>query len=297
MVGVRPRMGLASPRAVHALLRAGTQRLESAGIVPARHEAEWLLSHLLDVAPLELYLDEREAPVPVVERFFARIEARAMGCPLQYLIGAAEFFGERLVVNPGVFIPRPETEAIVQAALEALRPRRRQLARPLRLLDLGTGSGCIAIALARALPACLVVGVEVSWVALRTARRNVRRSGLASQVHLVQSDWGLAIRGRFDGVISNPPYVPRARVEQLPLDVRQEPRESLDGGEDGMAALTVLLDEGARLVSPGGVVVLECGEEHVELLARRAADAAWVRAVWPIDDLAARPRGVLLYAR
>jgi release factor glutamine methyltransferase len=283
-----------SNRSVHPLIHAATHRLQAAGLEHARYEAEWLLGGLLGVKPLELYLREEPIPSRIIERFRSQVDARITGMPLQYLLGETQFIGMRVAVVPGVFIPRPETEAIVEAALSALRERQQQLARSLRVLDLGTGSGCIAVTLAHALPTCVVVGVEVTWEALQIARQNVLRHGLASRVWLVQGSWGEAMSGGFDGIISNPPYVPCDQVERLPSDVRHEPRVSLDGGEDGMRELRQLITQAPRLLAQGGVMILECGEGHVGTLIRVASASSWVKRVSALDDLAARPRGVLI---
>ena len=282
------------PSPAARLSREGARRLREAGVEHARAEAEWLLSRLLGLTPLEVYVHEPDVPSEIAERFLSHVEARAGGAPLQYLLGETNFFGLPFSVTPGVFIPRPETEAVVEHALQALRERQAALGRPLRLLDLGTGSGCIAVTVARALPACVVVGVELSWRALCAARYNVSRQGIASTVHLVQGRWGEAIVGAFDGILSNPPYVPSGRVAHLPLDVRQEPPISLDGGEDGMRDLLSLMAEAPRLLRPGGILVLECGEEHVPVLIRTASQRSWVRRASQVDDLTGRPRGLLI---
>ena len=277
-----------------SVLREGAKRLQALGVAHARYEAEWLLGRLVGLRPLEVYLEDAPLPPEMAERFFSQIEARASGVPLQYLLGEAEFLGERFAVMPGVFIPRPETEAIVEPALQALRRLETELARPLRVLDLGTGSGCIAVSAARALPTCAVVGVELSWIPLVVARQNVLRHGLASRVSLVQGNWLEAIRGTFDGILSNPPYVPSAQVDHLPLDVRQEPRVSLDGGDAGLQDLFAILAQAPRVLRPSGIAMLECGEEQVNRLMDEAAMAAWVHGVHALHDLAGRPRGVLL---
>lgn len=279
---------------VRSLLQEGTRRLEAAGMTHARHEAEWLLGRLLSARRLELYLHEMDIPAPTVERFVSQIDARAAGMPLQYLLEETDFYGAPVAVAPGVFIPRPETEVIVEAALVALQARVSRLARPLHLLDVGTGSGCIAVTLARCLPACVVVAIELSWDALRIAQHNVQRQGLSSQIHLVHGRWVESIRGRFDGIISNPPYIPSAQVNRLPLDVRQEPRLSLDGGLDGMRALRHLIDEVPRLLRPGGVMTLECAQEQAGVLIEQAQADAWVATAQVIRDLADRPRGLLM---
>jgi len=280
-----------------SIIRAGMTRLRNAGIQQARSEAEWLLSQLLGRAPLDLYFQEEPLPAEIATRFFGQIDARAMGTPLQYLLGETEFFGCSFHVEPGVFIPRPETETVVDVALEALREQEQRLGRPLRIAELGTGSGCIAITVAHALPTCLVVAVELSWVALRVAGKNILRHELASQVQLVQGSWTAPLRGRFDGIMSNPPYVPSAQMDRLPPDVRHEPRLSLDGGDDGMRDLRELMRQAPAALASGGLLVLECGEEQVEPLARMAVHAPWVRHVKPFHDLVGRPRGLSITRR
>jgi len=279
---------------VRRIVREGVQRLQASGMGHARHEAEWLLSRLVGASPAGLYLQEPLISQGMAERFFSQIEARACGVPLQYVLGETEFFGRRFMVQPGVFIPRPETEMVVEAALDALRERAARLQRPLRLLDLGTGSGCIAMTLAHELPACVVVGLEVSWQALAVARHNLMNHRLTSRVWLVQGDWTAPVGGGFDGILSNPPYVPSAQVEHLPLDVRQEPRSSLDGGDDGLRDLRLVMAEAPRLLRPNGVLALECGEEQVKPLMRAATIAGWAGRVRMIRDLASRPRGLVI---
>ena len=183
---------------------------------------------------------------------------------------------------------------VVDAVLRALRPRAASTPQPLRLLDLGVGSGCIAVTLACELPACVVVGVELSWVALHTAQHNLRRHGVASRVRLVHGRWTEAVRGTFDGIVSNPPYVPSSQVDGLPLDVRREPRLSLDGGMDGQDALRHLLNAAPLLLGPGGLLALECGEDQAEPLARLAETMPGVHRVEVVPDLTTRPRGLLL---
>ncbi len=279
---------------VRSVLHEATQRLKTAGLEHARHEAEWLLGRLVGSSRLELYLRERDVPASTMERFFWQIEARASSVPLQYLLGETNFYGQPFTVAPGAFIPRPETEAIVEAALTTFAERATRLRRPLRFLDLGTGSGCIAVTLAQRLPTCLVVAVELSWNALAVARVNIQRHRCASRVRLVHGRWAEAIRGTFDGIISNPPYVPSGTVDHLPLDVRHEPRLSLDGGVDGLRDLAHLIDEASRLLAPGGCVVLECGEEQVTSLVELARSRAWVKSTSVGRDLAQRLRGILI---
>lgn len=267
-------------------------RLQRIGLESARQEVEWLLGHLLGVSRLELYLLDDPVPSAIIGRFWAILDERANGVPLQYLLEHVEFFGATLTIAPGVFIPRPETETILEVMVDRLRALEDERRRPLQLLDLGTGSGCLAVTLGRCLPTCVVVGVELSWAALRIARLNVQRHGLSGRIQLVQGDWLQPIRGTFDGIIANPPYIPSAQVDDLPLDVRHEPRVSLDGGVDGLDALWHVIGQAAHVLKPGGVLVLECGEEQVEGVAGNLRTAPWVGQVMPLHDLTGRPRGI-----
>ena len=278
---------------VRDLVREASGIFAQADLPNAHHEAEWLLAHLLGRARVHLYLDNPDVPAATAERFREMCRARARGVPLQYLIGETEFYGARFFVRSGVFIPRPETEAIVQNLYEAIR-RRGYDSKPLSVIEFGTGSGCIAVTLARLLPACHVLALEVSYRALTIARKNAEANGVAERVRFVQGRWAEAIRGRADVLVSNPPYVPTPEVERLPLDVRCEPRMSLDGGPDGMRDLSQLILESKRLLGPEGLMALECGEEQVAPLMQLASLQRIFRRIHPISDLAGRGRGVLL---
>lgn len=280
--------------APRVLLQQGASRLQRAGCGNAERESAWLLSALTGTAPLALYLQDAPLPAHTAARFFAQVDARASGTPLQYLLGDAEFFGLRFTVGPGVFIPRPETEAVVEAALGALRRLPGGAGTPLRILDLGTGSGCIALTLAHHLPACLVLGVELSWESLRAAAANGARLGLTDRVRWVQGDWLQGIRGPVDAIVSNPPYLPAAQMDRLPPDVRREPRMSLEGGADGLRDLRTIVTGAFRVLRPGGILALECGEEQVGPLLALARSAPWVETATALNDLAGRPRGMLV---
>ena len=207
-------MSAEASQQVRTLIHEASRRLQEAGQANARHEAEWLLGRLTGSRPLELYLRETPIPPQTVTVFESEVEARALGTPLQYLLGEAEFCGAPFGFAPGVFIPRPETESLVQEVVGALGPQARRRS-PLRVLELGVGSGCISISLAKQVEACVVVGVELSWKALKVAQANVFRHGLAARIGLVQGSWVDPVSGRFDVVVSNPPYIPSARVDAL----------------------------------------------------------------------------------
>lgn len=277
---------VASARSVAECLAA---RLANAGIENAAQEASQLVSRELGLPRLEVYLHDGVLDQHALARLEAQVARRCAGEPLQYILGEAPFFGAIFAVEPGVFIPRPETETIVSVFLERLR---RLGQKPLRLADLGTGSGCIAVTLSRELPACLVVAVELSWNTLFVARRNVLAHGMAARVACVQGDWLQPLRGVVDGIISNPPYVPSRQVDGLPRDVRHEPRQSLDGGPDGLDPARRLIREASERLAPHGVLVLECGEDHAGALLAETQRQPWVETAETIFDLTGRLRGV-----
>lgn len=248
---------------VVVVLPAAASRLREAGLVTARQDAEALLARVLGTTRLGLYTTGR-APVPgeALAAFDALVARRARHEPLQYLLGETEFSGLVLAVGPGVFIPRPETEELVQRAL-ALGP-----GTAATVLDLCTGSGAIACALAARRPHWRVSAVEQARPAAAWARRNVRRLGLDGRVRVLEGDlWaplaGHVPPGAVDLVVANPPYLAAPLVPALPAEVRDwEPRDAIDGGADGLAVIRRLLREGPAWLRPGGAMLVEIGEEH-----------------------------------
>ena len=248
--------------------------LRSTGRQISRADAEFLLAHLLDVRRHELYLG---APVPTrtVRRFRRMVAAAAGGTPVQYLVHSAPFLDLDLHVDRRVLIPRPETEELVTRALGRLTPS------PLpRFLDFGTGSGCIAIALARLVPNARVTAVDASAAALNVARLNARRCRVARRVRFIRAR-SLAdpklqrLAGRLDLVIANPPYVPSPRVARLPVSVRDhEPKLALDGGPKGTSIVAMLLEQGPRMVRPGGLLALEIDWSQGRTVRRLAPGAS-----------------------
>ena len=278
---------LASPRELIGELEA---RLCEAGIVSARAEAEWLVADTLDVSRTDLYLWDGPISSAQAAELEVRLSRRLSGEPLQYVLGAVEFLGHRLAVNPSVLIPRPETEALAVEAIAALRALVASARGPVRVLDVGTGSGCLAISLAHAVEACAITALELSWNTLQTARANVLAHHLDERIHLIQSDWTSGVGGLFHLIVSNPPYVPTDELARLSEGVRREPRESLDGGPDGMRFHRRLLVDAGRLLAPGGWLWMECAESQADALRGCAAGCAWASEVSVANDLAARPR-------
>lgn len=234
----------------------------AARLIP-REEAEFLLMGLLGLKRHELYLEDGQMDEEKAQVFRRMVRAAQKGAPVQYLVKQAPFLDLKLYVDERVFIPRPETEELVLRA--AARVKKTGV-----IVDYGTGSGCIAIALARMFPKAEVWAVDISSQALAVAKKNVGRYRLNNRVRLVQAgrlgDGKLdAVRGRVELLISNPPYIPNERVDRLPVRVRDyEPRISLDGGFRGVEVVKMLITEGVELLAPEGVLALEIDQTQGE---------------------------------
>ena len=248
---------------VDAALRRGTEALNAARIEDARAEARLLLAHVLGVTRERLLLD-RGAPLDdaALGRFDALIARRAAHEPVAYLTGAREFWSLGFEVTRDTLIPRPESETLIEALLDRVTDR----TAPLRVLDLGTGSGCLLLALLSELPQASGIGVDLSAGALAVARRNAVRLGLADRASFVQGRWGEALSGRFDLIVVNPPYV--AAGAPLPPDVAAyEPASALFAGPSGLDAYAALAPDLARLLAPEGAAALELGAGQAESVA------------------------------
>ena len=252
-------------------LRAGIEKLTAAGVPSSELAAEVLLLHVLRRTREWLYSHaEEEISKADQAAYQDLLNRRAERVPTQYLTGKQEFWGLEFEVSPAVLIPRPETEHVVEAALEIVR---RRLKKPdARLVDVGTGSGCIALALAHELPQAEIVAVDISEEALLVARRNAERLGLADRVQFVRSDLLEVFMGEEEGldlIVSNPPYVAEADAETLPREVREhEPRIALFAGEDGLDVIRRLIEQAELLL--GGPSHMAAGAD--ESPRRNAAD-------------------------
>ena len=214
------------------------------------------MAHALDVDRLHLYLAP-DKPLTEAERSRYRgiIKQRHDGIPLQHLIGEVTFYGLRFKVRRDALVPRPETEELLDRLLR-LTPRDREI----RCLDLGTGSGVLAVCLARYLPQANVVAVDVSAEALRLAQENALLNEISDRIRFIESDWTAHVTGRFDFVVSNPPYIDHADIAELPVEVRDhEPHTALDGGRGGTEQIERLLSQVRNVLVSGGHLFLEIG--------------------------------------
>lgn len=257
-----------------------------------RAEARALLARAMGTTAEALLRDPR-APVPEgAGRAFAALLQRRAGArePLQRLLGETGFWTLSLEVSGDTLIPRPDSEAVVEAALDALPER----ARVRRVLDLGTGTGCLLLAALSEFPQAFGVGVDVVPGAASLAARNARRNGLSDRAAFLAGDWAAALDARFDLVLSNPPYIASAEIAGLMPEVAvHEPRSALDGGADGLAAYRAVCADMPRLLAPGGVAVLELGQGQGEAVAALARGAG-LRADGLRADLAGVPRALVL---
>jgi release factor glutamine methyltransferase len=281
---------------VGALLCRAGQRLRAAAatIDAPRLEARLLLAHAMGCRTEDLLREPRAGvPTGAARRFAALLERRLAREPMAHLLGAAEFWSLPLAVSPATLIPRPDSEALIEAALDAF-PRRNAVR---RALDLGTGTGCLLLAALSEFPEAAGIGVDLVPEAAALARRNAEALGLGARAGFVAGSWGAPlVGGCFNLILSNPPYVETGVIPTLAPEVaRHEPRSALDGGADGLHAYRALLPEVRRLLAPGGRAVVELGQGQ-----RRAveslAGAIGLRPIRCRADLGGVDRALVLAA-
>ena len=266
-------------------------RLEAAGVEDPRREAWLLLQAASGRSRLNLIAHGEDVPdQAVVARFEAMLARRIAREPLAYILGEREFWSLTFRVGPGVLVPRPETETVVEAVLDRLTDRRGRL----RLLDLGTGSGCLLLALLSELPDATGVGIDLDPAGVRCARENALRLGFGARTLIVQGTWGEALGGPFDLIVGNPPYVRHGDWSDLAPEIRAyEPRDALLAGADGLDAYRALAPDLARLLASDGIACLEHGYDQADAVAailRRVG----LREVERRRDLAGHERALLV---
>lgn len=270
-----------------ALRRMLAARLRAAGLPSPDLDARLLVAHALGVAPTELMGGDAVAQeaAECAESLLAR---RLAGEPVARILGEKEFWSLPFSLSPHTLVPRPDTETLVEEALSRISDRQA----PLRVLDLGTGSGAILAALLTELPQARGVGVDRAVGAAAAARDNLHRLGLAGRSIILAGDWAEALAGPFDLVVSNPPYIPSADIAALDIEVRaHDPLAALDGGADGLDAYAAIARALPSLLVPGGVCVLELGIGQEEDVARLLRVAGLVPAP-ARHDLGGIPRAL-----
>ena len=273
---------------VGAFLCQGGQLLRAAAIENPRIEARLLLAHAMATSTETLLREPRTAvPPDAVARFRDALERRLAHVPMAHITGRAGFWTLDLEVSAETLIPRPDSETLIEAALaEGIAPT--------RILDLGTGTGCLLLAALSEFPAAQGVGVDRICGAVALARRNAARNGLGARARFLVGDWAAAVRGSFHLVLSNPPYIEQVAIAGLMPEVsRHEPASALDGGADGLDAYRAILADAPRLLAPGGRLVLELGAGQGPAVSALASGAGLsVRGIR--DDLGGVPRALVL---
>jgi release factor glutamine methyltransferase len=268
-------------------------QFKSAAIESAELDARLLIGHalgldltgLITAAQRQLTPDESAS----IEAFARR---RLAGEPVARILGEKEFWGLPLQLSPATLVPRPDTETVVELALELLRAGG-NLDRPLRIADLGTGSGAILLALLSELPAAQGFGTDISQAALQTAGANAVRAGLSDRATFIACDYASGLTGPFDLIVSNPPYIRSADIDGLAAEVRNhDPLAALDGGADGLDAYRALIPQAARLLVAGAPLVVEAGQGQSGPIQALMAAAGLMPVIAPKADLAGIPRAV-----
>lgn len=248
------------PWTIRRVLSWTTGHFEKKDIDAPRLTAEILLSHVLKVDRVRLYVDlDRPLTKDELSTYRALISRRLNNEPTQYLVGFKDFYNRKFVVDARVLIPRPETELLIEAVLAKL-PKDA----PVRVLDLCTGSGCIAVTIAAERPQASVWAVDLSKDACDVARENAERLGVGSRVTVHEGDLFAPVPEgvRFDAIVSNPPYISSKDIAGLMAEVRKEPLLALDGGPDGLTVIRRIAQHGQRFLKAGGVLALEISEDH-----------------------------------
>jgi release factor glutamine methyltransferase len=270
------------------IIQRSTEFLGKKGVDSPRLQAELLLAHVLRLPRMRLYLNfDCALEIPQVDLFRELIKRRGQREPLQYIIGSTSFCGVEIAVNRHTLVPRPETELLAEQGWTFLN----QLSDP-SALDFGTGTGCLAVALAVKSPAARVSALDISADALELATQNAARHQVQARLQFVQGSGFAALpaASRFHLIISNPPYIPTAEIETLQPEVRDfEPRAALDGGADGLDFYRQLAAEAPGRLEPGAKIMLELGDGQAESVRRLFEQQKWIVET-VLEDYTRRPR-------
>ncbi len=286
-----PPASLEPPRTVGEALAEAARTLAAAGVDEGRREARLLLAHALGIAAGAVFSHpDRPLTTDESERFAAVAQRRAAREPFARIAGLREFWSLPFRLSADTLDPRPDSETLIQAALDAIPDR----SAPLAVLDLGTGSGCLLLALLSELPRAWGLGIDISPGAAQTAAGNARALGLGDRAHFAAGDWTAALAGRFDVILVNPPYIPDAAIAALDPEVaRWDPRRALAGGEDGLAAVRALAPVLPQYIEKQGFIVMELGAGQAESAARLCS-AGGLETIARRNDLSGLTRCLLM---
>ena len=277
---------------IEAARRALAARLRSAGIDSAELDARLLVGHALglDLTGM-IRAADRVIASGESDRLDALASRRLAGEPVARILGHKEFWGMQLALSPATLVPRPDTETVVELALDMLREN--STTQGNRIADLGTGTGAILLALLSELHGAVGTGTDISQEALETARGNAARLGLADRASFIRCDYAAGLTGSFDLVVSNPPYIRAGDIAGLSVEVREhDPRAALDGGPDGLDAYRALIPQAARILGPGAVLVVEAGKGQAAQIEGLMTAAGLTPRRSPKADLGGIPRAV-----
>lgn len=272
---------------INALLSWAEDLLQQARVPSPRVDAEWMLVHTLSCSRAELHLQAPPLAIQM-ETYRQRVQQRSKRVPLQHVLGETEFYGLPFYSTPQALIPRPDTETLIEAVGEHLKDH----ASP-KILDIGTGSGIIAITLAHTVPQARVLSLDISKPALELATRNARLNQVTKRVHFAQSNLftTLAPTAQFDAIVSNPPYIPTRDILDLDPEVRDfDPHLALDGGTDGLDFYRQIIPQSLTHLKTGGFIALEMGHNQAEAIAHIVAQCASFGPSSTYQDLGGQTR-------
>jgi release factor glutamine methyltransferase len=277
---------------IEAARRTLAARLQSAGTDSSELDARLLVGHAINldltgmIAAAARMLTAEEA-----NRLEAIASRRLAGEPVARILGEKEFWGLRFILSPATLIPRPDTETVVELAIEMLRERPAN--KPLSIADLGTGTGAILLALLSELPGATGIGTDISVEALETATANAVHLGLAGRASFIRCDYASDLTGPFDLIVSNPPYIATSDIAGLAVEVRDhDPKAALDGGPDGLDAYRALIPQAASILASDAALVVESGQGQAPQIEALMTAAGLVPRRAPKADLAGIPRAV-----
>jgi len=273
------------------VIQRSTDFLGKKGVDSPRLQTELLLGHMLKIPRMQLYLNfERKLTEIELAGFRALIKRRGQREPLQQIVGSTSFCGYEIAVSPHVLVPRPETEILAECGWTYLEKARKEQHGPIHILDFGTGSGCLAIALASKLRDAEVCASDISPEALHVARQNAVRNGVQIQFFEGEGFRAIPSDARFDLIISNPPYIPAGQIEGLQPEVRDfEPRGALEGGEDGLNFYRLMASEAVEFLKPRAKIMLEFGDGQEISIQNILETQKWVVEAIQ-EDYTRRPR-------